>query len=275
MMILDGKALAEKIYSELRDEVSKSARKFRLAVIVVGEHPVIEKFVERKKKIGESIGIDVRVFHYPETISGNELRKRIAEIVHEEKNTGVIVQLPLPPHIQKQSIVNAVIPEKDVDVLSARAVGDFAVGKSVIAPTIVGAIQELFREYKIDVKGKTIVVLGAGALVGKPVMMWLLREPCVVTAVTKETAHPEEILKSADIIISGIGKPGYITGDMIKEGVVVIDAGTSESEGKVKGDVHFDSVSPKASFLTPVPGGVGPLTIAMVFKNLLALSHAQ
>ena len=164
------------------------------------------------------------------------------------------------------------MPEKDVDVLSARAVGNFSVGKSRIAPTVVGAIQELFLEYKIDVKGKNVAILGAGALVGKPVAMWLMRESSVVTVITEETPNPEEILKSADIIISGIGKPGYITGDMVKDGVVVVDAGTSESEGKIRGDVDFDSVSKKASYLTPVPGGVGPLTVAMIFKNLLALA---
>ncbi len=272
MILMDGKALAEKIYAELRDEVSKSAKKYRLAVILVGENAVIEKFVEKKKKIGEHIGIDVRVYHFPESISATELRKRIAEIVHEEKNSGVIIQLPLPPHIEKQSILNAVVPEKDVDVLSARAVGNFSVGKSRIAPTVVGAIQELFREYKIDVKGKTVAILGAGALVGKPVATWILRESSVVTVITEETPNPEEILQKADIIISGIGKPGYITGDMVKEGVVVVDAGTSESEGKIRGDVDFDSVSKKASYITPVPGGVGPLTVAMIFKNLLVLA---
>lgn len=271
MVILDGKALAEKIYTELREEVSKSAKKYRLAVILVGENAVIEKFVETKRKIGVRIGVDVRVYHFPESISATELRKRIAEIVHEEKNSGVIVQLPLPAHIEKQSILNAVVSEKDVDVLSARAVGNFSVGKSRIAPTVVGAIQELFREYKIDVKGKTVAILGAGALVGKPVAMWIMKESSVVTVITEETPNPEEILKKADIIISGIGRPGYITGDMVKDGVVVVDAGTSESGGKIRGDVDFDSVSKKASYITPVPGGVGPLTVAMIFKNLLAL----
>lgn len=273
MILMDGKALAEKIYAELHEEVSKSAKKYRLAVILVGENAIIEKFVETKRKIGARIGIDVRVYHFLESISATGLRKRIAEIVHEEKNSGVIIQLPLPAHINKQSILNAVVPEKDVDVLSARAVGDFAVGKSRISPTVVGAIQELFREYKIDVKGKAVAILGAGALVGKPVAMWVMKESSVVTVVTEETSNPEEILQKTDIIISGIGKPGYITGDMVKEGVVVVDAGTSESGGKIRGDVDFDSVSKKASFITPVPGGVGPLTVAMIFKNLLALAR--
>ena len=273
MILMDGKALAEKIYAELREEVAKSAKKYRLAVILVGENAVIEKFVETKRKIGVRIGVDVRVYHFPESISATELRKRIAEIVHEEKNSGVIIQLPLPSHIEKQSILNAVVPEKDVDVLSARAVGNFSVGKSRVAPTVVGAIQELFREYKIDVKEKTVAILGAGALVGKPVAMWILKESSVVTVITEEMPNPEGILQKADIIISGIGKPGYITGNMVKDGVVVVDAGTSESEGKLCGDVDFDSVSKKASYITPVPGGIGPLTVAMIFKNLLALAR--
>lgn len=273
MILMDGKRLAEKIYGELREAISHSGRTYRLAVIVVGEDPVIAKFVGQKKKIGESIGVDVRVYPFPESISTNELRKRIAEIVHEEKNTGVIVQLPLPPHINKQSILNSVVPEKDVDVLSARAVGDFTVGKSKIAPTVVGAIQALFKEYAIDPKGKSVAILGAGALVGKPVSIWLMRESSIVTTITEETHHPEEIVKRADIVVSGIGKPGYVTGDMIQEGAAVIDAGTSESEGKILGDIDFDSVSKKARLLTPVPGGVGPLTVAMIFKNLLLLAE--
>lgn len=268
---MDGKALAEKIYHELREEVSSSGRHLRLAVVVVGEDPVIAKFVAQKKKIGESIGIDVRLYEFPDSITTNELRKRVAEIVHEDKNSGVIIQLPLPPQINKQSILNAVTPDKDVDVLSARAVGDFSVGKSKIVPTVVGAIQALFREYQIETKGKRVAILGAGALVGKPVAMWLLRESSIVTAITEETEHPEEILTKSDIVISGIGKPAFITADMICEGAVVIDAGTSESQGKIKGDVDFDSVSKKASHITPVPGGVGPLTVAMIFRNLIDL----
>ena len=250
-------------------------KKLRLAVVVVGENPVVRKFIEQKKKFGESIGIDVRIYPFDEKITTNELRKRMSEIVHEEKNTGVIIQLPLPSQINTQYILNSITPEKDVDVLSSRALGNFVSGKSQIMPPVAGAIRALLEEYGIDYKNKNIVTVGAGNLVGKPVAMWLLYEKVTFGVVRSNTQNPQEFLKYADIIISGVGRPKFITGDMVKEGVVVIDAGTSESEGKLVGDVDFDSVAPKASFITPVPGGVGPVTVAILFKNLFTLAKEQ
>lgn len=273
MILLDGKSIAEKVLAAVREETSVVKKRLRLAVVVVGEDPVVRSFIAKKKQAGESVGIDVRVYPFPETITTNELRKRIAEIVHEKKNTGVIIQLPLPEHINKQYILNAVTPEKDVDVLSSRAIGNFAVGKSPILPPIVGAVKTLFEEYGVAWRGKTIVVAGAGTLVGKPIALWLLAEHAPFSILTSETPDAQELLRRADIIVTGIGKPGFITGDMVKDGVVVIDAGTSESEGRIAGDIDFDSVSKKAFALTPVPGGVGPLTVAMLFKNLVALSQ--
>ncbi|TSC78104.1 MAG: methylenetetrahydrofolate dehydrogenase (NADP+) / methenyltetrahydrofolate cyclohydrolase [Parcubacteria group bacterium Gr01-1014_33] len=281
MIILDGKALSQKILSGLAEEIKKFPRKLRLAVVVVGEDPVVRKFIEQKKKTGESIGIDVRVYPFKEAITTNELRKRIAEIVHEKKNTGVIIQLPLPPQINKQYILNSVVPEKDVDMLSGRALGSFIVGKhptgrasgfSPIMPPVAGAVKALFEEYAIPYTEKNIVILGAGNLVGRPIALWMLQQGATVSVITENSPNPQSLILQADIIISGIGKPHSVTGDMVKEGAVVIDAGTSESEGKLVGDIDFDSVSQKASHITPVPGGVGPLTVAMLFKNLLTLA---
>lgn len=249
-------------------------KKLRLAVVVAGEDPVVRSFIGEKKKAAESVRIDVRVYPFDAEITTNELRKRIAEIVHEKKNTGVVIQLPLPPQINKQYVLNAIPPEKDVDVLSARAVGNFAVGKSPIFPPVAGAVKALFEEYGIDYADKNIVVIGAGLLVGRPVALWFLQEGATFTVVTEKTSQPENALRSADIIISGIGKPRYITGDMVKEGVTVIDAGTSESAGEIVGDVDFDSMSSKASYITPVPGGIGPLTVAILLKNLVTLAKA-
>lgn len=279
MILLDGKKLSEKILEEVRQEIAGIDRKLRLAAVVVGKDPVIEKFIKQKKKTAVAVGIDVRVYPFEEAITTNELRKRMSEIVHEERNTGVIVQLPLPAHINPRYILNSVIPEKDVDVLSAKAIGNFVAGKSPILPPVVGAIKALLEEHQIDYKTKYIVVLGAGNLVGKPVALWLLNEKVTFSVIRSGTQNPEEFLKRADIIISGVGKPKFITGDMVKEGVVVIDAGTSESEGpstelgvkKIVGDVDFDSVAPKASYITPVPGGVGPVTVAVLLKNLIKL----
>lgn len=275
MILLDGKKLADKILKELKQKLDGSGLSLRLAVVMVGENPVIQKFVEQKKKTAQSIGIDVRIYHFEGAITTNELRKRIAEIVHEEKNSGVIIQLPLPPHINAQYILNAVTPEKDIDMLSSRSIGSFVVGKTETLPPVVGAIRTFFEEYNIDFREKGIVVLGGGHLVGRPTALWLVRERANFTLISKETAGSDKILREADIIITGIGKPKFITADMVKDGVIILDAGTSESEGKMAGDVDFESVSKKALFITPVPGGIGPLTVALLLKNLVTLAEIE
>lgn len=271
MILLDGKKLSQKIIAELAKKVAAEKKEMRLAVVVVGENSVVNQFVAQKKKAAESAGIRVRVYPFDEAITTSQLRKRISDIVHEEKNTGVIVQLPLPKHINKQYILDAIPPQKDVDVLSSSALGKFAAGKSRILPPVAGAIKALFDEYGIEYRNKYAVIMGYGSLVGKPVALWLLNERVTLSVVGAQTKNPEAFLGKADIIISGIGKPKYITGDFIKEGAVIIDAGTSESEGKVLGDVDFDSVKTKASYVTPVPGGVGPLTVAILLQNLVTL----
>lgn len=290
-MLIDGKKIAEEIKISLKEEVAKLNKKLRLAVVYVGENLASAKFIERKKKFGLEIGIDLRVYKFPEDISTNQLRRKISEIVHIKQNTGVIIQLPLPSQINTQYILNSVPSEKDPDALSARSLGNFVAGKSLLMPPVVGAIKIIFEKYKIDYKNKYVVLLGAGNLVGKPAALWLLNEKATFTVVRSSTENPEQFLKKADIIISGIGKPQFITGDMVKDGVVVIDAGTSSAsiptsdirhpEGELSvpcgagpmsglvGDTNFDSVSPKASYITPVPGGVGPITVAMLFQNLV------
>ncbi len=272
MEILDGKKLSQKIIAELKEEVTATHKPLRLAVVVAGKDPVVQKFIAQKRKVAEQIGVDFRIYPFEESVSANELRRRIAEIVHEKKNTGVIIQLPLPPHIGKQHTLNAIVTEKDVDVLSARSLGLVVTGKSPIISPVASAIKTLLVEYNISYHNKRIVIMGAGALVGKPVALWFMKEGIGYSLVTEETPDAVGLLREADIIISGIGKPKFITGDMVKQDVVLIDAGTSESAGKLSGDVDSDSVSAKASYLAPVPGGVGPLTIAMLFKNLVELA---
>lgn len=269
--ILDGKKLAEKILQEVKNEAGELEKPLRLAIVIVGEDPVVRKFVEQKKKKADEAGINIRIYPFPSAVTTNELRKRLAEIVHEENNHGVIIQLPLPSHINAQYILNAVTPEKDVDMLSAKVLGNFVVGKSAIMSPVAGAIKAFFEEYKISYKNKHIAVVGAGNLVGRPVALWLLSEHATFSVITKATPDPVSLLRSADIIISGIGFPKFITEEMVREGTVVMDAGTSESEGRMVGDVDFEGVSSKASFITPVPGGVGPVTTALLFKNLVTL----
>ena len=275
MTLFDGKKLSQKILDELKLETAGMAKKLRLAVVVIGQNSVTQKFIQQKQKAAQFIGVDFRIFPFEETITTDELRKRIAQIVHEKKNTGVIIQLPLPEHLSVQYILNSVTPEKDVDMLSARSLGDLAVGKNRILPPVIGAIKAFFEEYEIDYKTKYIAVIGAGKLVGLPVSLWLLNEKATFTVLRSSTPDLSEFTKKADIIISGVGKPKLLTGEMIKEGVIIIDAGTSESEGKITGDADFESASKKASYITPVPGGVGPVTVAILFKNLLTLVKSQ
>ncbi|OGF95688.1 hypothetical protein A2Y47_01865 [Candidatus Giovannonibacteria bacterium RIFCSPLOWO2_12_43_8] len=270
-MIVDGKAIAEKIKSSLAEEISKSKKKIRLAVLKVGKDPVTARYLEVKKKFAEAIGVDVRIYEVPTDISNNKLREKLSEIVHIEENTGVIVQLPLPEKINMQYILNAIIPGKDPDMLSSGAWGKFSTGKSKILPPVVGAVKVIFDENKIELKGKNAVVVGAGRLVGKPAASWLIGEGATVSVVDENTKNPEDYIKKADIIISGVGKPKTIEADMVMDGVIAIDCGTSESSGQVAGDIDLEVVK-KASLFAPVPGGVGPITIAMLFKNLIELS---
>ncbi len=277
-MIIDGKKLAEEIKAELKAEVFPpeadqplAGKKIRLAVVKVGEDKITEKFLDQKKKFGSAIGVDIRVYELPENISTNQLRKKLAEIMHIKENTSVIVQLPLPKRINTQYILDGIIPEKDTDMLSSKSVGLFSSGRSQIFPPVVGAIKYIFVKNNVNVRGKKVTVIGAGRLVGKPVATWLINEGAVVTVLDENTEDISKCTKDADILISGVGKPNLITADMVKNGVIAIDCGTSEANGKVVGDLD-PKIADKASLFTPVPGGVGPLTVAMLFKNLAELA---
>ena len=271
-MIINGKEIAEKIKSSLREEILASKKKIRLAVLKVGADPVTAKYLEVKRKFAEAVGIDVRMYEVPFDISTNKLREKISEIMHIEENSGVIVQLPLPEAINAQYILDAIIPEKDPDMLSAKSWGKFSTGKSKILPPVVGAIKIIFDENKIELKGKSAVVVGAGRLVGKPAALWLMNEGATVSVIDENTQDQNSYTLKADIIISGVGKPRLIQPDMVKEGVIAIDCGTSESSGQVVGDIDPE-VAKKSSLFAPVPGGVGPITIAALFKNLFELSE--
>lgn len=270
MKLLDGKALAERMYEEMKPQVL--GRNLSLGVILVGENPVSEKFIEEKKKRGEALGIDMRTYTFPVSESTRSLRKKIADLVKKTEHSGYIVQLPLPEGINTQYILNAIPEAKDVDMLNQKSLGAFLVGRSKAVPPVVGAIQALLQSESIELIGKKIAVVGAGRLVGGPVALWLTSQDLPFTVLTYTSPDIEEELKKADIIISGAGSPGLIRGNMIKEGAVLIDAGTAVAEGKVKGDMDVESLAGREGFLAPVPGGVGPLTVAYLFKNLLALN---
>jgi methylenetetrahydrofolate dehydrogenase (NADP+)/methenyltetrahydrofolate cyclohydrolase len=259
-MIVDGKKLAEEIKQELK--IRARGKDLRLAVVWVGEDPVSERYVERKKKMGLGIGVEVVVYEYPSTIIETDLIEEISRLNDDDNISGIIVQLPLPKEIDEQKILDLVSSDKDVDALG---------GEAKILPPTIGAIKEILERNNVELSGKKVVVLGKGKLVGRPAAIWLTQEGANVTVIDSKTPDPASILKQADIIVSGVGRAGLITPGSIKEGVVLIDAGTSESSGQLKGDAD-PACADKCLLFTPVPGGVGPLTVVMLFKNLLELN---
>lgn len=273
MKILDGKKLSEKILQGLKKEIKKANLKLRLAVVQVGKNPVSNVYIESKRKAAEKLGMNFKLYQFDEKIRPDDLKKEIERIVGDPENSGVIIQLPLPKKFLTDEFLNLIPAEKDVDVLSEKSLGKFYQGKLKILPPIVAGILELLRNYKIKLKGKNIVLLGAGRLVGLPLAVQLMREKATISVLNEFTKDTASFTKKADILISGVGKPNLVKGDMVKRGVVVVDAGTTMLKGKLLGDVDLKSVAKKASYITPVPGGVGPLTVACLLENLVKLNR--
>ena len=279
-IILDGKKLANKILEELKTEIGKLNVQIELAIVLVGSDPPSVSYVNQKQKTGKTIGIDVKIYNYEKNISTRKLREEINKLNKNKKITGIIVQLPLPNTINTESILDAVNPKKDVDVLNRESVGRLYKNKSKVLPPTIAGIKKILEEYKIECRGKNIAIVGYGILVGKPATIIFANEGASIFVVRSSTKSIEEILKQADIIISGVGKPNLITKNMLKKDAVVVDAGTSISEQRtannkqykkiIVGDVAED-VKDVAKYITPVPGGVGPMTVAMLFWNLLEL----
>lgn len=270
-MIINGKKLANEIKNSLHEKVLSLKIKPKLAIVKVGDNSVTEKFLEQKKKFASDIGILLRVYNFPESISTTELRKKVSQIVHIKENTGVVIQLPLPEHIKTDYILDGLSPQKDPDMLSSKSVGLFFAQRSRILPPVVGAIKNIFTAYDVRIMAQHAVVVGAGRLVGKPVSMWLINQGATVSVLNEHTSNPKSFTLNADIIVSGAGKPNLINSEMVKDGVVAVDCGTSEAEGRLFGDIDPE-VEKKAFLFAPVPGGVGPLTIAMLFSNLVELA---
>lgn len=270
-MIIDGRKIAEEVLEELKKDVSSRGLKLRLAAVLVGDDSEFKKFVKLKEKAAERVGIDFTTYRFPEGIEMGELKNNLVEI--SEWADGVLVELPLPKNIDQQAVLNDISVEKDVDVLSDEAQKLFYDNKSKINPPAVEALKIVLEKNNILLNGKRAAVFGQGVLVGKPISHWLEQESVEVFRIRSKTENPGELSRQADIVIAGVGKPGLVMGDMIKDGAVVIDFGYGKNlAGKMVGDVDFDSVSSKASLTTPVPGGMGPILIAAVLKNLVVLN---
>lgn len=274
-MIIDGRGEAREILNEVKDKILRLKQKPVLAIFLVGNDPASFSFIKQKEKAGQEAGIEVKIYRFEENISTTELRKKINEITKAKTITGVIVQLPLPKHINYQYILDTIPQEKDADMLSKKSWGSFVTGKSDTLPPVVCAVDHLMEENEIDYEGKNVCIFGYGNLVGKPLTFWFAQKRATVTVVNEFTKNPEEFSKKADIIISGVGKPGLIKADMVKEGTTVFDFGFAKIKDSISGDVDFENVKNKCSLITPVPGGMGPLTVAFLFKNLFSLAMSS
>lgn len=271
--ILDGKEVASHILSRVKKEAKGAS--LELAVVKVGTHPASTTYIKRKKEIALSLGISFKVYEFPEDISQQELENEVDKIGKDSTTTGMIVQLPLPSSFNTEAVLNKIPEAKDVDVLSKAAFDKFEKGELSILPPTVSAIAEMLLHYEIPIQGTTAVIVGRGRLVGLPARIYFESAGAKVIVAHSQTEDLAKTVQQGDIVVSGVGKPGLITGEMIKEGAVVIDAGTSVEDGVTTGDVDVESVSEIASYLSPVPGGVGPVTVACLFNNLVVLSVTE
>lgn len=272
-MIIDGKTISGQIKDELKEKAARkreSGVNITLAVIQVGADPASSVYVRNKKKGCEYIGIGSEAYELPEQTTQEELLGLIDELNHKEEINGILVQLPLPSHIDEDTVIRAIDPKKDVDGFHPQSVGALCIGQPGFVSCTPAGIIQLLKRSGIAIEGKECVVLGRSNIVGKPMAILLLRENATVTIAHSRTQNLKEVTKRADILIVAIGKPKMITSDYIKEGAVVIDVGINRDEnGKLCGDVDFDSAASVCSAITPVPGGVGPMTIAMLLNNCM------
>ena len=278
-IIIDGKLVAQ----EVKAKVSKKVKELQengitpgLAVIIIGNNPASRIYVNNKKKACADVSIYSKEYALPDTTSQKELIELISKLNNDDSINGILVQLPLPNHINEKAVIEAIDPLKDVDAFHEINVGKIMIGKYDLLPCTPAGIIELLNSQNIEIEGKHCVVVGRSNIVGKPMAMLLLHRNGTVTICHSKTKNLKKICKNADILIAAVGKAKFITSDMVKKGAVVIDVGMNKDENsKLCGDVDFDNVEKIASYITPVPGGVGPMTIAMLMKNTVTAASLQ
>ena len=278
--IIDGKIVSKSVRSDIKQEVQAFSDKTNktpgLAVILVGDDPASAVYVRNKHKACEEVGINSIQIYLPKETSEEELIKKIKELNDDESVNGILVQLPLPQTINEERVLLAISPAKDVDAFHPMNVGHIMIGKYTFLPCTPAGIMELLKFYNIEVRGKKCVIVGRSNIVGKPMALLLLEKNGTPTICHSKTANLTEETLNADILVVAIGRPKFIKADQVKDGAVVIDVGINRlPDGKLCGDVDFDEVSEKASFITPVRGGVGPMTITMLLKNTLTAAKEQ
>lgn len=271
--IIDGKAIASKIRQSIKEQTLAFKEEHGLApglaVVLVGEDPASQVYVRNKERACKEVGISSKVIRMDEQTSEIELLRTIDELNKDKTIHGILVQLPLPGHIDEDKIINAIIPDKDVDGFHPLHSGMLMTGQAGLEPCTPKGIIRLIEETGQDITGKHAVVIGRSNIVGKPVALMLLQRNATVTIAHSKTKNLADVASSADILVVAIGRPQMIDSSYVKDGAIVIDVGTSRVNGALLGDVVFDDVSKKASFITPVPGGVGPMTITMLLENTL------
>ena len=279
MEIIDGKKLAKQIRENLKiecEELKEKGINPKLAVIMVGDDKASKIYVKNKSKACNEIGIKYEEYLLDENINQNELIELIEKLNNDKTVHGILLQSPVPEVLDINEAFRKISPEKDVDGFNPTNVGKLALNQDTFVSCTPYGIMRMFEAYNIDLEGKKVVIIGRSNIVGKPLMQCCLNKNATVTICHSKTKNIKEHIKDADVVISAIGKPEYVTADMVKDGVIVIDVGINRNEdGKIVGDVDFENVSKKASYITPVPGGVGPMTIAMLMNNVIKACNNQ
>lgn len=278
-ILLDGKAVSAAVKAQVKTEVAalkEQGVSVGLAVIIVGDNPASRTYVNNKKKACAEAGIVSEEYALPEDITQAALLTLIDTLNHKPNINGILCQLPLPPHLDEKAVIAAIAAEKDVDAFHAVNVGHIMIGDYAFLPCTPAGIMEMLKYYEIDIAGKECVVIGRSNIVGKPMAMLLLQKNGTVTICHSKTQRLAEVTARADILVAAVGIPHFVTADMVKAGAVVVDVGMDRDEnGKLCGDVDFAAVEPKASYITPVPGGVGPMTVATLLKNTVTAAKMQ
>ncbi|TAJ43528.1 bifunctional methylenetetrahydrofolate dehydrogenase/methenyltetrahydrofolate cyclohydrolase FolD [Methanofollis fontis] len=275
-MILDGKALSEKRLEILKERIEESGLHPHLATVLVGQDPGSQLYVRMKHRACERVGIGSVGIELPETATTQEVLSAVNRLNNDSEISGILVQLPLPAQVDTEQVISAVLPEKDVDGFHPLNIGKLYTGHPGFVPCTPQGVMTILSEYGIETAGKRAVVMGRSVDVGRPMAALLLNADATVTICHSRTRDLATVTREADILISAIGKPRFVTTEMVKEGAVVIDVGTNRDEnGKLCGDVDFDAVKERASAITPVPGGVGPMTIATLMENTFAAARAR
>ena len=279
MQLIDGKAVSASVRARVKqetEELKKQGVTPGLAVIIVGDDPASQVYVRNKEKACAEVGFYSEKYALPSSTTQQELNNLVQELNSRKEINGILCQLPLPGHLNDKEVIELIDPVKDVDAFHPVNVGRIMIGDYDLLPCTPAGIMELIRTTGIETKGKKAVVIGRSNIVGKPMAMLLLHADCTVEITHSKTQNLKEVTNTADILVAAIGKAKFVTADMVKDGAVVIDVGMNRDEnGKLCGDVDFDSVAPKCSFITPVPGGVGPMTISMLMQNTLTAAKLQ